>query len=220
MLFVIFTDASGAHNERKSFTMENEKQSDQEDKQHKEQPEEYQAYPDHTIDTPTKNSSEICQEYSPIFSSESLSSLTDDSIKQEDHSPSKQDSDEQQSESFKNQPSYIYSNNLFDSKKKGYNLHTSEKLDTASQSFSTFSKSKSQSNRTSKMLRNLITCGAVDTNDAVLVALDKSSLNKSVQRRENGAAICKDEALGGSARVSGTQWNQQQRHYSSTARYV
>ncbi|KAE8646416.1 uncharacterized protein LOC101207468 isoform X2 [Cucumis sativus] len=64
-----------------------------------------------------------------------------------------------------------------------------------------FTKSKSYSSGASHVFRQLITCGngAEDTNDTVLV--------KNRSQPKNDAVICRDEVLGGSARVIGNSWD-------------
>ena len=71
------------------------------------------------------------------------------------------------------------------------------------------------------MLRNLITCGAADTNDAALVLQSQKSINKYMPIDKPAGHICKGEELGGSARVFGTPWNQaqqQRQHNIANAR--
>ncbi|KAJ4711724.1 Protein UPSTREAM OF FLC [Melia azedarach] len=91
----------------------------------------------------------------------------------------------------------------------------------SSSSKSQFAKSKSySSNGASNMLRNLMKCGAVDTNDAVIVTVnraDKTCLAKSVSISDPGAVICRGEKLGGSARVFGTPWNNNQHQQQNRA---
>ncbi|XP_057990893.1 protein SOSEKI 1 [Hevea brasiliensis] len=172
-----------------------------------------QISPDTSIDISVKTSSEVYHE-SPIFSSE-RSTLSQDSLKQRD------DSHEEEMDKFESLSSSSFYSSLLGKKekkkKKKTNSNTSprneenidrsscsiEKAGTPSSSSSTqsqsqFAKSKSYSSEASKMLRNLMTCGAADANDAALVVINKSSSNK--------AEISK----GGSSRGCGTLWNQQQ----------
>ncbi|WCJ19041.1 hypothetical protein M5689_001352 [Euphorbia peplus] len=187
-----------------------------------------QISPDNSFDCSTKTSSEICEE-SPIFGSD-RSTLTDDSIKHE-QSPTKHNFQGEHLDNFGSRSlvstysSLLISKNKKDTTKKqrngnkGYegdndddngNYKVNEKVYEPPELSS--AKSKNHSNGASKMLRNLITCGAVDTNDAALVSVNKVSLNTNV----NNSIICKRDVLGGSAREFGTNWNQQQ--YTSARR--
>ncbi|XP_048231451.1 protein SOSEKI 1 isoform X2 [Ricinus communis] len=189
------------------------------------------------IDTPTKASPEIYEE-SPIFSSD-CSTITEDSTKQE-QGPSKFNPLEENMDKCGSLPSSYVNSNLLGQKKKKKKRYGSnnnndddgndsrksscsiEKMGTRSSSFSLsspspslesqFAKSKRYSTGASKMLRNLITCGAVDTNDTAVVAANKYSSNKSVKK---GDEICKGEILGGSSRGFGTPWNHQDQQYNA-----
>ncbi|XP_022953921.1 uncharacterized protein LOC111456325 [Cucurbita moschata] len=85
-----------------------------------------------------------------------------------------------------------------------------------------FTKSKSYSSgaSTSNMLRQWITCRAVDANDAVLInnLSPKASPNPpSLEKSRNAAVFCRDDEFGGSARVPRNSWDgnlQIRRHYS------
>ncbi|KAJ8565687.1 hypothetical protein K7X08_008263 [Anisodus acutangulus] len=73
-------------------------------------------------------------------------------------------------------------------------------------------KSRSNSNGASSIFRNLITCGAVDTNDTGIVPMrkNKNSLSASGEKTVSfSSEICKAEKLRGSQRIFGTAWNQQ-----------
>ncbi|XP_059311988.1 protein SOSEKI 1 [Lycium ferocissimum] len=73
-------------------------------------------------------------------------------------------------------------------------------------------KSRSYSNGASSIFRNLITCGAVDTDESGIVPLrkNKTSLTASSEKTVSfSSEICKSEKLGGSQRIFGTAWNQQ-----------
>ncbi|KAM3357801.1 protein SOSEKI 1 [Capsicum galapagoense] len=73
-----------------------------------------------------------------------------------------------------------------------------------------FNKSKSYSNGASSIFRNLITCGAVDTNDAGIVPLRKNKTSLSSDKTVSfSSEICKADKIGGSQRIFGTSWNQQ-----------
>ncbi|KDP20371.1 hypothetical protein JCGZ_05254 [Jatropha curcas] len=146
-----------------------------------------------------------------IFSSEESTS-SDDLITKQEQDESKQGMDNFESLSsscFRSNP-LLGERNKKNKKTniKEYNDSSSsiEKMDSLSSPFSLspqsqFAKSKSHSTGASKMLRSLMTCGAVDTKDAALVAINvySPSLNK--------ADIC-------STRVLGTSWSQQQQYNS------
>lgn len=214
------TDTTGSGENRASiFKNDKHVEVGNEDKQEEQErsstKEDNQISPDTSIDISMKTSSEIYHE-SPVCSSE-RSTLTQDSLKRPD------DSHEEEMEKFESlSSSSFYSNLLGKKKEKKKNKkktnseassHNEEDIDRSSssiekmgspssssspQSQSQFAKSKSYSSEASKMLRNLMTCGAADTNDAALITINKSSLRKE--------EICK----GGSSRALGTLWNQQQ----------
>ncbi|XP_065872981.1 protein SOSEKI 1 [Euphorbia lathyris] len=183
--------------------------------------------PDNSFDSSTKTSSEICQE-SPIFGS-GRSTLTEDSTNQQ-QSPSKHNFQREQLDNLGSySSSSSYSNLLSKTKHRNGNKghqgddnNVNEKPGTPSPEFSllyqyqesNYAKSKSNSNGASKILRNLITCGAVDTNDTALVSVNKSSLSRNV----NNSAVCKRDILGGSAREFVTNWNQQKQQCTSARR--
>ncbi|XP_055817747.1 protein SOSEKI 1 [Solanum dulcamara] len=78
-----------------------------------------------------------------------------------------------------------------------------------------FNKSRSYSNGASSIFRNLITCGAVDTNDSGIIPLkkNKTSLSAAASAEKTvsfSSEICKADKIGGSQRIFGTAWNQQQ----------
>lgn len=77
----------------------------------------------------------------------------------------------------------------------------------------TTSKNKS-SNGASHVFRNILTCGAVDTKDSAVRPINRRS--KVASRVENKGEICKAEGVGGSQRVFGGSWNQQQQLPHST----
>ncbi|KAJ0095541.1 hypothetical protein Patl1_17313 [Pistacia atlantica] len=168
------------------------------------------------LNSPTQTSSEIYQDL-PLFGSE-RSTLTDDSLLKLD-----EEDKTKQRETCENYSSF-YSSLL--NKKKTKNKTTNntnnndiEKMGKPGSLFSSsrpsFAKSKSYSNGASNMFRNLIKCGAVETNDSVLVSVnraDKSCSTKSANTNHpdtRAAAICQVERIGGSARIFGTPWNNQ-----------
>ncbi|KAF9665463.1 hypothetical protein SADUNF_Sadunf16G0125400 [Salix dunnii] len=181
-------------------------------------------------DTASRNTSspEISKE-SSSFSSE-ISTVTDDSIKDEEDDACKRNNSRDQEPLIDNkvQHSSFYTSFLGRSKKnQEKRKDRTRSIEKMGSSFpspsllqSTFTKSKSYSSGTPKVLRNLITCGAADTNDAALVLQSQKSRNKYMPIDPAGH-ICKGEELGGSARVFGTPWNQaqqQRQHNIANAR--
>ncbi|XP_022960426.1 protein UPSTREAM OF FLC-like [Cucurbita moschata] len=69
-----------------------------------------------------------------------------------------------------------------------------------------FTKSKSYSSGASTMLRQWITCGAIDTDDSVLIK-NPSPKDSSLEKPKNGAVFCRDDEMGGSARVQRNSWD-------------
>lgn len=123
-------------------------------------------------------------------------------------------------EGFKTQYSSLYAklvNNNNKDKHKDKDLMEKEGGPTAtstvtSSSQGAFAKSKSYSSGASNVLRQWITCGpgAVDTNDAVLIKnrSPKDPLNQPPpEKLKNDAVLCRDDVLGGSARVLGNSWD-------------
>jgi hypothetical protein len=164
--------------------------------------------------------------------------VTDDSIEEEEEEEEedackRNNSRDQEQIDNKVEHSSFYTIFLGKSKKnqdeRKDNTSSIEKMGTPSSfpspssSQSTFARSKSYSTGTSKVLRNLITCGAVDTNDAALVLQSQKNKNKYKPIDKPAGHICKGEELGGSARVFGTPWNQvqqQRQHNTAIARYI
>lgn len=184
----------------------------------------------------TKISSPEIEEESPTFGSEKSSTLTDDSMKinedqdQEKHSVDQSSKQEIHEESNKIESPSFYSNLSFKKNKKASKkIESEEKISTPASSTSTsstsqptFSKSKSYSNGASHLFRNLITCGAVDTNDSAMVSINrrnKPSLNKNLSssiKQDDESYVAKElqkgDKLGGSQRIFGTKWNQQRQN--------
>ncbi|KAF5196384.1 Upstream of flc like [Thalictrum thalictroides] len=74
-------------------------------------------------------------------------------------------------------------------------------------------KSKSYSNKSSNVFRNLLNCGAVETNDSAMMMVAKNGSYSPLNN--NSAEICRYEPFGGSERIfSSAAWNQQQAHYA------
>ncbi|XP_056161511.1 uncharacterized protein LOC130135786 [Syzygium oleosum] len=70
--------------------------------------------------------------------------------------------------------------------------------------------SKRRFSGASHKFRNLITCGATDTNDAVLVMIDRVEMKISLRQDfniERSSQICRVDRLGGSRRTSNTSWS-------------
>ncbi|CAA0808315.1 Domain of unknown function (DUF966 [Striga hermonthica] len=174
----------------------------------------------------TKSSCEIEQE-SPSFGSES-STLTEDSIKADKTDKmqsSKSSRDGKRDEkNHKNSPLHFYSALLSkkNNKKTTKKVATGEKTRPSDDSKLSASKSKSTTNAngSSNMLRNLITCGPLYTNDSVVVARNKQNNNNSNNNRLNllnmrssdfRNVVCKGDQLGGSQRILTTpKWTQHQ----------
>lgn len=173
---------------------------------------------------PTKQLHEIIEE-SPPFGSET-STLTNDSTKQdeEEHLIAK-NVEENQRENSNHAPFYSIflnknRNKIHEKKTKVENCNA---VPDSSSPKSTFSRSKSYSNNASIMLRNLITCGGVDTNDSGMVMVNRqsnkscSNLDMSTYKPSRGnkmAEICRSEIVGGSERFSKVSCNQPQQNPS------
>ncbi|KAI3444917.1 hypothetical protein Pfo_001582 [Paulownia fortunei] len=135
----------------------------------------------------TKSSSEI-EEESPNFGSET-STLTDDSGKVEMEKSSgtakHEEQDEKPSSNDKIESSSPFNSTLLSKKNKrrSNKVTINEKISTAAAADSSktsssephFTKAKSYSNGASHIFRNLITCGAVDTNESAVVAINKQN---------------------------------------------
>ncbi|KAK4841822.1 hypothetical protein QYF36_011022 [Acer negundo] len=175
-------------------------------------------------------SSEIGQHDSPLFNGSDTSTLTQDSTKH----TSKQTTSEQNE--YNHSSSSFYSNLTKDGNQQENNKNDMEK--TATSSDSSFSSSSSYispnssqsktkttySNGTSskpRMFRNWITCGGVDTNDAVLVTVNRTDKTTptSTDMPDCRAVIYRDgDKLGGSCRVFGSPWNKQHHQQHRAAR--
>ncbi|KAL9371747.1 hypothetical protein Peur_036887 [Populus x canadensis] len=232
--------AGSAYGEKKApdllMKSENDSQVENSEVENRAQDHEQLPSPNQICDdtTPRKTtSSEISQE-SPVFSSE-ISTVTDDSIKEEEDACKPSNPLEEEQIDIKvEQYSSFYTNFLGSKSKKNQkkrvdNNSNIEKMGTpssfsslsssTSSSQATFAKSKSYSSGTSKMLRNLMTCGAVDTNDAALVRQGQKCNGKYKPIEKPADQICEGEVLGGPARVFATPWNQQiQQHDIANAR--
>lgn len=162
------------------------------------------GHPDSKVHTPMNTSCEIIEE-SPSFSSEN-STVTDYSMKFEEDK-SREKSKQEMTEmavSLEKSSSSSYSNPISKKSKPKKEKKTSNKVEKSnaapSPSIPSFTKNKSAA---SQVLRNLITCGAVDTKDSVLVMIN--SPDKTMNKLDYHA-----EKLGGSARILGIPWKQQQ----------
>ncbi|KAL6569728.1 hypothetical protein OROMI_014242 [Orobanche minor] len=188
----------------------------------------------------TKSSSEI-EEESPNFGSET-STLTDDSTIKSDQTEKSSCKTKHEKNSVrtppktddkKDRPSPFYSALLSKTKnkKRSDKLTVHEKITSfvaknadnskVSSSEPQLSKScKNNPNGPSNMFRNLITCGAFDTNDSAVVAVNKANLSSTcssdLRNVHHSEEICKRDhhhhhRIGGSQRVFGTpSWTQQQ----------
>ncbi|KAH7544790.1 hypothetical protein FEM48_Zijuj01G0023600 [Ziziphus jujuba var. spinosa] len=195
----------------------------------------FQTYPDSKIEIPTKTSSEINEE-SPHFGSD-RSTLTDtesdESMKNiEDHSSSfsfnsnremnkkmmkkKKKKNMDGRDQMEGTPASSHSSSSSSSSS------SSTATTTTTSSKSAFTKSKSHSSGASYVFRNLMSCGAVDTNDTVLVMLNRrgggDKSNETKRRNSSENIIFKGDKLGGSARVFGTYRHPQPSASSSSSR--
>ncbi|XP_059434297.1 protein SOSEKI 1 isoform X2 [Corylus avellana] len=171
----------------------------------------FQTHPHSKTNTSTDISSEINEE-SPLFGSE-RSTVTNDSIKLEEEKDVENGGWKLESTSFRS--------TLLMSKKNKKKSSKDDKVEKAagtpssshsssSPSTPPFRKSKSYSSGASSMLRNLIGCGAADTNDEVFVMLNRANKTNSSTKPDIKDDNFQGEKLGGSARVYGATWNQQQ----------
>ncbi|CAA2956720.1 Hypothetical predicted protein [Olea europaea subsp. europaea] len=174
----------------------------------------------------TKTPSEI-EEESPTFGSET-STLTDDSKKIEPDLEKKSDTlkqvnmhgstDQEQKLPISNgnpPSSYLNSTPSSKDKKTTNSKVPMEKNSALNSPEASFTKNKSCSNGKSNIFKNLISCGAVDTNDSAVVMINRKNkpfLNMCSSDQDNvlPAEICKRDKLGGSQRIFETSWNQQQ----------
>lgn len=189
---------------------------------------------------PRKSSSEI-EEESQIFGSET-STLTDDSTKLEMEKNSdtalhnKQGKKPEKIETpWTSDESKLKINKKGKSRSNRVKI-TSEKISTTpadssnSPSEPRFTRSKSYSTGASNIFRNLMSCGALSTNDSAVVMINKQNkyplLNMCVsdQRNVDSSQICKRDTLGGSHRIFGTpkltqsQWTG--RYFKSNCSFI
>ncbi|CAN4110429.1 unnamed protein product [Withania somnifera] len=168
------------------------------------------------MDSSKKTPSEIEEESQNIASE--TSTLTTDSPKliQEEEKVGNNSS----SSSFSSNSSYSFSSfGSMKTKKKSEDdvkekNSTSQNSEKKSSKNPKLNKSRSYSNGASNIFRNLITCGAVDTNDSGIVPLRKNKTCSSdvpVDRTVSfSSEICKADKIGGSQRIFGTTLYQQQ----------
>ncbi|KAF9609174.1 hypothetical protein IFM89_013564 [Coptis chinensis] len=96
-------------------------------------------------------------------------------------------------------------------------LNKEEEAEKARQQAWSFNKrkSKSYSNGGSNVFRNLLNCGATETNDSAIMMVNKSGPLGTFSPLNNTSEICRVDTLGGSERiVSAAAWNQQQAQYA------
>ncbi|KAL3348591.1 hypothetical protein AABB24_021989 [Solanum stoloniferum] len=170
------------------------------------------------MDSSKKISSEI-EEDSQNIASET-STLTTNSPKFEEEEEEKKVGNkfDNNSSFSSNSSSSISSFGSMKTKKKTED--SEEKIDTNQNTEKTtksprFNKSRSYSNGASSIFRNLITCGAVDTNDSGIIPLKKNKTSPAAAASGEktvsfSSEICKADKIGGSQRIFGTSWNQQQ----------
>lgn len=194
---------------------------------------------DSKTNTSTEFSSELIEE-SPLFGSE-RSTLTNDSMKLQEDQKHKQDEKFAKSSlcsQLLNKKNKKKSSDVGKLEKAGPQsapypqssipkptFRKSESYSNGASIESPLNRSKSYSSGASSMLRNLISCGAVDTNDAVLVAIARANKTKYCdQKPDCNGEIGKGENSGGFANVYGTTWNprhqDQQQQQQQNARYL
>ncbi|KAI4323323.1 hypothetical protein L6164_022938 [Bauhinia variegata] len=188
-----------------------------------------QRYPDPKTDAPRESTSEISQDSLVFSSGESTLTLELNSPRVEDDKllvTGKQNPDEQRQEKFESYslPS-LYHNLMSRKGRRTCNKDDTNKDTTPDSSFSSSSSSSqssfSRSKSYSSVFRNLITCGTIDTNDAVLVMVnrtDKNVLNKCTSKKDNKDEKGKIDDLEETTRSFGTSWiyrQQQQQQYDA-----
>ncbi|XP_043692436.1 protein SOSEKI 1-like [Telopea speciosissima] len=133
--------------------------------------------------SPKTSEIELEEESSELIDSEA-STVTDGSIKSNESKPKKEENNNEK----KNTKS------------------TTENVKPPLMSSSTFPKSKNYSTGASQVFRNLLTCGAVDTNDSALTTISR------VQRNSKNKL---PETIGGSERIFGNDCNRQPHQQNS-----
>ncbi|KAJ4978346.1 hypothetical protein NE237_009126 [Protea cynaroides] len=131
---------------------------------------------------------EIDEEISEPFKSET-SRMTDDLMKSNASKPEKEENRSEKKSTEKNKPPLMHS--------------------------AIFSKSKSYASGAREKLRNLLTCGAVDTIDSGMVTIKR--INRTSKSPSNVAGLLKTETIGGSQRIFGCAWNKQPHQQSSSS---
>ncbi|KAL6981575.1 hypothetical protein U1Q18_023201 [Sarracenia purpurea var. burkii] len=162
------------------------------------------------------------EEESPPFGSEA-STVTDDSTKLEEQKNSilgstKQETPKQRDDSSE-KTNRKNPRKMKDSNDINSNVEINSRTSGAS-SASSFRKSKSYSTGAANVLRNLITCGTVDTNDSALVIIkrrDKKSFHLPIDKADDDvdddcyktSKIGEGDKMGGSERIFKSSWNPQ-----------
>lgn len=149
-----------------------------------------------------EKSTEIEQD-SPPCSSET-STVTDESTKndeeEEEEKAFRKTKENEQTDQVDN--TCLYSTLLNKKKNKKSDIENNSKASTE-----TYKKGRSYSIGASNMLRNIITCGVIETNDSAMVKVNghsKASLSACTDKIiGNTPDIRKGEELGGSERISG-----------------
>ncbi|CAI9764933.1 unnamed protein product [Fraxinus pennsylvanica] len=215
------------HSYTQKVSVQKEPLSPEEIKGHK--PSCIQIHSETSTGVSTKTPSEI-EEESPTFGSET-STLTDDSGNIERDLEKKSDTlkqvdmhgstDQEQKLPYKeirneNRPSsYVNPTPSSEDKTTTNSKVPMEKNSALTSPEASFTKNKSCSNGKSNIFKNLISCGAVDSNDSAVVKINRKNkpfLNMCSSDQNNvlSAEICKRDKLGGSQTIFGTSWNQQQ----------
>ncbi|CAI9769650.1 unnamed protein product [Fraxinus pennsylvanica] len=216
---------------QKKVPMQEEPLPLEEIKGHK--PSSIQIHSEKSMDVSTKTPSEI-EEESPDFGSETSTFITDSvDLESETETEPEKNSDTVEQENMhgknyqepklpskevrnENHMPFLNSTPSYKDKKKMNNKVPMEKNTTPASSEPSFTKNKSYSNGASHIFRNLISCGAVDTNDSAVVTINRKNkpfLNMCScdQNDVHSAEICNRYKLGGCQTIFGASCNQQQR---------
>nr|XP_016493615.1 PREDICTED: protein UPSTREAM OF FLC-like isoform X1 [Nicotiana tabacum] len=188
----------------------------------KEQTKQEDHIQDPFMDSSKKTPSEIEEESQNIASEPSTLTTDSPELQEEEEKDSENKTIQEKVNNFENNS--FSSSSSFGSKKtkmktEDHVKENGEKISAQSSEKPTknpsFNKSRSYSNGASSIFRNLITCGAVDTNDSGIVPIRKnrSSFSSSGEKAVSfSSEICRAEKVGGSQRIFGTAWNQQHQH--------
>ncbi|KAM7508955.1 hypothetical protein LguiA_019408 [Lonicera macranthoides] len=181
-----------SYNEKKALTHQGEANQHRHSSKAKTQ--------EHQKNPLTEKSTEIEQDSPPCISE--TSTVTDESTKNEEHEEKafRKTKENEQTDQVDN--TRLYSTLLNKNKNKKNDRDNNSKAST-----DTYKKGRSYSIGASNMLRNIITCGAIETNDSAMVKVNghsKASLSACTHKIiGNTPHIRKGEELGGSERISG-----------------